>query len=118
MAADRRRTNPYEGETMTEEFILRYANQRVKERGFEKFLMRYHDLALQGEEVKEINAFNEIYFLISADEGISIRSDYGEYDYGHYGLSENVHEHADQIRITNYTSSIKRIRFIQVIFQQ
>ena len=103
---------------MSEEFLLRYAQQRVQERGYDSFLMRYHDLLIQGEETKEINAFNEIYFLISADEGISIRSDYGEYDYGNSGLSENVHEHADQIRITNYTSSIKRIKFIQVIFQQ
>ena len=102
---------------MTEEFILRYANQRVKERGFEKFLMRFHDLALQGEEVKEINAFNEIYFLVHADAGVSIQSDYGEYDYGNSSLSENVHEHGDQIRITNQTSSTKRVRFIQVIFQ-
>jgi hypothetical protein len=102
---------------MSEEFILRYAEQRVKERGYDKFLMRYHDLLIQGEEIKEINAFNEIYFLITADEGISIRSDYGEYDYSNSSLSENVHEHADQIRITNHTSSAKRTRFIQVIFQ-
>ncbi|WP_017730715.1 hypothetical protein [Nafulsella turpanensis] len=103
---------------MSEEFILRYAEQRVKERGYDKFLMRYHDLLIQGEVTKEINAFNEIYFLISADEGISIQSDYGEYDYGNSSLSENVHEHADQIRITNYTSSTRRAQFIQVIFQQ
>jgi hypothetical protein len=103
---------------MTEEFIIRYAEQRAKERGYDKFLMRYHDLVIQGEETKEINAFNEIYFLISADAGISIQSDYGEYDYGNLSLSENVHEHADQIRITNYTSSTKRVQFIQVIFQQ
>lgn len=102
---------------MTEEFILRYAAQRVKERGFEKFLMRYHDLAIQGEEVKEINAFNEIYFLVHADTGISIQSDYGGYDYGNSSLSENVHEHSDQIQIINQTSSTKRVRFIQVIFQ-
>ena len=103
---------------MSEEFILRYAQQRVKERGFDTFQMRYHDLLIQGEETKEIKAFNEIYFLISADEGISIQSDYGEYDYSNLSLSENVHEHADQIRITNHTSSVKRIKFIQVIFQQ
>jgi hypothetical protein len=103
---------------MTEEFILRYAEQRVKERGYNKYLMRYHDLLIQGKEVKEISAFNEIYFLISADDEISIQSDYGEYDYSNSSLSENVHEHADQIRITNHTSSTKRVKFIQVIFQQ
>ena len=103
---------------MSEEFILRYTEQRVKERGYDTFLMRYHDLLIQGEEKKEIQAFNEIYFLISADAGISIQSDYGEYDYDNLSLSENVHEHADQIRITNNTSSIKRVKFIQVIFQQ
>ena len=102
---------------MSEEFILRYAEQRVKERGYDTFLMRYHDLLIQAEETKEIQAFNEIYFLISADPEISIQSDYGEYDYGNLSLSENVHEHADQIRITNYASSIKRVKFIQVIFQ-
>ncbi|MBP2831256.1 hypothetical protein J8281_03565 [Aquimarina sp. U1-2] len=69
------------------------------------------------EEERKIEAFNEIWLLIEADQGIHIRSDYGEYNESNKGLSENSQEHADEISILNTTENPKKVIFLQIIMQ-
>ena len=100
---------------MTEEFAIRYAPKRVEERGFQRYRMVFQDLNLEPEQAVYLAAYNEIWFLIAAEDGIRIRSDYGEYDYQNPKLSENIHEHADSIEIRNFSGQPKKVKFIQVI---
>jgi hypothetical protein len=53
--------------------------------------------------------------LLEAESGISISSDFGEYDYNNPKLSENIHEHADRIEIRNQSTEPGKVKFIQVI---
>lgn len=103
---------------MTEEFAIRYAPKRVRERGFSKYRLVFQDLNLKARQQIELAAYNEIWFLVGADNGICISSDYGEYDYKNKNLSENIHEHADQIIIKNTVHETQKVRFIQVILEK
>lgn len=100
---------------MTEEFAIRYVPQRVQERGFQNYRMIFQDLNLEPEQQIELAAYNEIWFLIDAEDGILINSDLGEYDYKNEALSENIHEHADSITIRNNAEIQRKVKFIQVI---
>ena len=103
---------------MTEEFAIRYLPQRVQERGFQTHRMVFQDLNLEAGQQVELAAYNEIWFLIGADEGITISSDLGEYDYSNNNLSENIHEHADAIVVRNTADERRKVKFIQVILLQ
>ena len=103
---------------MSEEFAIRYAPRRVSERGFSKYRLIFQDLNLKAGQQIELAAYNEIWFVLGADIGITISSDYGEYDYSNDNLSENIHEHADRIIIKNTILEPQKVRFIQVILEK
>ena len=100
---------------MTEELAIRYMPQRVEERGFRNYRMVFQDLNLEPNQQIELAAYNEIWFLLNVEDGVSISSDLGEYDYTNPSLSENIHEHADSIMISNKSSQQRKVRFLQVI---
>ena len=102
---------------MTEELVIRYAPQRVAERGFKTYRMVFQDLNLEPDQTIQLAAYNEIWFLIEAESGISISSDFGEYDYNNPKLSENIHEHADSIEVKNQSGHVRKVKFIQVILK-
>lgn len=100
---------------MKEEVAIRYIPQRVSERGFSKHRLVYQDLNLKPRDFLKLAAFNEIWFVLDAEEGILIRSDFGVYNYGDRGLTENTHEHGDDIFIENISNEVRKVKFIQVI---
>ena len=103
---------------MSEDFAIRYAPRRVRERGFSRYRLVFQDLNLKKRQHIELAAYNEIWFVLGADSGIAISSDYGEYDYRNEKLPGNIHEHADQIIIKNTVHKPQKVRFIQVILEK
>ena len=104
---------------MTEEFAIRYTPRRVREKGFSNYRLIFQDLNLKPGQQVELAAYNEIWFLIEADTGIRVSSDYGEYDYNNENLSANEYEHADKITIINGSDEqVRKVKFIQVILQK
>ncbi len=102
---------------MVEDFIVVLASQRVRERGFSRYRLSHRDLSIAPNEKREVRAYNEIWFLVHAGEGILISSDYGEYDHDNGASGENIHEHGDIITITNGSATVKQAKFIQVQLQ-
>ena len=100
---------------MTEQFILQYAPQRVKQLGYSNYHIRYHDLVLQGGSTKTIPAYNELYFIVEDPTGLIVESDYGLYDSTDEPLPDNIHQHRGEILIKNPGTEKKRIKFIQII---
>lgn len=100
---------------MTEQFILGYVPQRVKELGYGKYTIRYRDLVLEGSSRIDLNAYNELYFIIDQPLGIVVESDYGLFDSSDTMLEDNVHQHRGEILISNPGSVKRRIKLIQVI---
>lgn len=100
---------------MTEQFILSYIPVRVKQLGYQNYLIRYRDLSIPPETIRIIEAYTDLYFIIDDPEGIIVESDYGIYDATEARTTENTHQHKGEISIRNDHFDTKRIKFIQVI---
>lgn len=101
---------------MTESFILDLIPKRIKQLGYLKYHIRYRDLAILPNSKIIIPAYNELWFVIDNPVGIQIESAYGFYDgTGEPIAFENIHEHRGEIIVSNPESTIRRIKFIQVI---
>lgn len=100
---------------MTEQFILGYVPQRVKELGYNKYTLRYRDLVLEGNSKIDLMAYNELYFIIDQPLGVVVESDYGLFDSSDTMLEDNVHQHRGEILIGNPGTVKRRIKLIQVI---
>ena len=100
---------------MTEQFILQYTPERVKQLGFTKYYLRHRDLTIEAGKTVEIPAYNELFFIVDEPPGLVIESDYGMYDSTDNQLAESVHAHRGEIRIINPGIEKRRIKFIQVI---
>ena len=96
---------------------ITYAKERVKERGYTGYRLVFRDLQLQANEVRRIAAYNELWLILNSPAGIVIESDYGTFNYSDRSLSENIHEHADQIIIRNKSASTIKIQWLQVIMK-
>ena len=100
---------------MREELAIRYIPQRVSERGFSRHRMVFQDLNLRTGQSIKLTAYNEIWMLLNADDGLLIRSSFGIYDHRNQNLRENIHEHGDEIIIENNSNQPAKVSFIQVI---
>ena len=63
--------------TMTEQFILQYVPQRIKQLGYSNYHLRYRDLVIEENSERLIAAYNELYFIVDDPPGVVIQSDYG-----------------------------------------
>jgi hypothetical protein len=100
---------------MTEQFILQYVPVRIKQLQFNKFHLRHRDFIIEAGKTVEIPAYNELFFVVDEPPGLVIESDYGMYDSTENPISESIHLHRGEIRISNPGIEKRRIKFIQVI---
>jgi hypothetical protein len=100
---------------MTEQFILQYAPERVKQLGYATYHLKYHDLVLHGNSSKMLQAYNELHFIVEDPKGLVVESDYGLYDSTDDPLDTNIHQHRGEIIITNPSTEKRRIKLIQII---
>lgn len=102
---------------MSEQFILSYIPQRIRELGYSEYHFRYLDLMIDAGATRSIDAYNQLYFLVGDPEGVCVDSDYGVYDStGTNGIgTDNTHQHKGQITISNPGAIARQVKFIQVI---
>jgi hypothetical protein len=100
---------------MTEQFILHFVPQRVKQLGYRKYHLRYRDLVIQPNIKVSIPAYNELFFIVDDPPGLVVESDYGLYDSTDNPLPDNVHQHRGEIVIHNPGTDNRRIKLIQLI---
>ncbi|MEX1239456.1 MAG: hypothetical protein WEB30_07055 [Cyclobacteriaceae bacterium] len=100
---------------MTEQFILEYTPQRIKQLRYSKYHLRYRDLVIEGNSSRVISAYNELYFIVDDPPGVIVESDYGLFDSTDNPIPESVHQHRGEIMITNPGADKRRIKFIQII---
>ena len=100
---------------MREELAIRYIPQSVSEKGFSKHRMIFQDLNLKSGKSITLTAYNELWMLLYADDGLVIKSSFGIYNYDDQNLQENIHEHGDEITIENKSNQPAKVSFIQVI---
>ena len=100
---------------MTEQLIIQFIPERVRQLGFVDYHLRYRDVMIEKQSSVNITAYNELYFIVDDPPDLVVESDYGIYDSTENPVEENAHQHRGEIVIQNKSSKNKRIKFIQVI---
>jgi hypothetical protein len=101
---------------MSEDYTLEYIRRRMKDLGFgTNYLTETKHLVLQANELLEIEAFNQFYYLVKDVDNVRINSDFGFFDLSFLNTNGQDYEHQGQITIHNYSVSLNHVRFIQVI---
>jgi hypothetical protein len=100
---------------MSEQFILEYVPNRIKQLGLRKYHLRYRDFVIYENSSIALSAYNELFFIVDDPPGIVIESDYGIYDSTDDTIPENVHQHRGEILITNPGAGNRRVKLIQII---
>lgn len=100
---------------MTEQLIIQFIPERVRQLGFTDYHLRYRDVMIEKQRSVNITAYNELYFIVDDPSDLIVESDYGIYDSTDSPVEENVHQHRGEIVIQNKGNKSRRIKFIQVI---
>lgn len=101
---------------MTEDYTLQYIERRMQDLGFEKhYITETNHIVMQANEILEIEAYNQFFYLINEADNVRIRSDFGFFDLSFGFTNRQDYEHQGQITLHNYANSINHIRFIHVI---
>ena len=101
---------------MTIALAIEYIPRRMNDIGIgTNYFIRYRHFVLQALETIEIDADNQFFIQVDEVEDITIQSEFGIYDLSETVLNEQQYEHQGKITINNYSTSIKHLRFIQVI---
>lgn len=100
---------------MTEQLIIQYVPERIRQLGFTDYHFRYRDLMIGKQSSMTVTAWNELYFIVDDPPDVIVESDYGIYDSTENPVEENVHQHRGEIVIRNKSNKSKRIKFVQVI---
>lgn len=77
----------------------------------------FRHCVLQGAEIREIEAYNEFYFLEHDAVDVNIKSDFGFYDLSNPTANELKYEHQGLILLRNLSGAAIHVRFIQVILK-
>ena len=104
---------------MNTELALAIIQSRMRDMGFTEgeYSTAFKHCVLQGGEIRQINAYNEFYFLEHDPEDVNIRSDFGLYDLSFHKTNELRYEHQGEITISNLSALVNHVRFIQVILK-
>ena len=100
---------------MTPNLAHEYISRRMKDLGISDYYIRLKHFALDPQEVKSIEAYNQFFVLTHEISDVSINSDFGLYDLSDSNINEHSYEHQGAITITNNSVSRAFVRFIQVI---
>ena len=100
---------------MTPNIAYEYISRRMKDLGITDYYLQFKQYALDPEEVKPIDAYNQFFVLTHEVAEVSITSDFGLYDLSDPNINEHSYEHQGAITITNNSQGRAFVRFIQVI---
>jgi hypothetical protein len=105
---------------MNTDLAIAMINSRMRDMGYmpSDYSTSFKHCVLQGNERREIEAYNEFYFLEHDPEDVNIKSDFGFYDLSYQKVNELKYEHHGIIWLQNLSGIINHIRFIQVILKQ
>ncbi|MFN3405193.1 MAG: hypothetical protein ACK40G_13930 [Cytophagaceae bacterium] len=103
-----------------QDFIMKIAKQKAEQLGYVYYNLKVRSHVVKPNSSLEIKAYNQIYYILSADPGIAVSSDCAEYDKNKTCqlLDENIEEHRGEIVVKNSTDETRNIEFLQVILQE
>ena len=92
----------------------------MHEKGYGKYdyIINFKHYVIRSAATLIVKADNEYFYLIRYAIGVSISSDFGDFDLNDAGINELQHKHQGTITIKNYSKKTLRIKFMQVILKQ
>jgi hypothetical protein len=102
---------------MSENFAATYTESRRRQLGFATYDLGHQQYSLRPGEIVTVAAVNKMYLLITAEPGVRILSETGQYYLRSTQLSEQKHEHSGLIRIQNNDPGIRTVTFIVVTWR-
>jgi hypothetical protein len=104
---------------MNTDLALALIESRMRDMGYKEgdYSMTFKHHVLQAGELREIDAYNEFYFLEHDPDDVNIQSDFGLYDLSFHQTNELKYEHQGLITLQNLSSAVNHVRFIQVVLK-
>lgn len=101
---------------MTTALALLYIPHRMEELNHgDQYHIRFRHFVLAGMEKIEIESGSQLYLLIEPVDAISVESSFGIFDVTASNLNELQYEHQGNIHISNHTTTVQHVRFVQII---
>ncbi|MCR9171918.1 MAG: hypothetical protein NXI10_05470 [bacterium] len=102
---------------MTEGAAYKIGEKMMNERGLceKDFIVRYRHLVLDINEIRVLEAENQLFILIDYNYAVKIKSKAGVYDQADLGIDEQQHVHRGRISLINTIARRSEIRFLQLI---
>jgi hypothetical protein len=99
-----------------EELVMKIIERRMQELGFGNHYSIYiKHIVLLGNENREIEAYNQFYFLVKPADNVMVQSDFGFFDLSFPNTNEQDYEHQGLIILQNHVAYLNHVHFIQVI---
>lgn len=103
---------------MTIEFALEYIPRKMRELGVnDNYFLEFRHLVIPKKEVVLIDAYNEYWIMVKGANDLVVNSSLGDFDMYDKGINEQQYKHQGKITITNKSTNIRHIKFIQIIFK-
>jgi hypothetical protein len=98
---------------MTIDTAIEILKGRMQDLGYRKnYYPQIRHFVLQAGEIREVNAFNQLWILVDESSDFSISGEMGVYDLTLKNVNELKYEFQGLIRIKNYASGITHLRFV------
>lgn len=96
-------------------YLIMLAEKKAAQLGITEFEISQKEITLDAGEIKTIPAHNEYFFLADAPFGLSISSDFGEYNKENPAIKNHTMVHSGEMVLTNHTNSDMNVSFIHLV---
>ena len=102
---------------MTENLAIRKLDTMQAELGRPGYTLDHRDFNLQPQQTRILQATDESYIILDADDSIVVRSQLGVYDRVTALVAESVHHHTGEITLENHsTTDVEYVEFIVAVW--
>ena len=98
---------------MTIESAIEILRGRMNDLGYkENYYPQVKHFVLQPGELREVNAFNQLWILADEPDDVNVSGEMGVYDLSLKNVNELKYEFQGLIKIKNYAPAITHLRFV------
>lgn len=98
---------------MTIESAIEILRGRMNDLGYRRnYYPHIKHFVLQAGEIREVNAFNQLWILVDESGDVNVTGEMGVYDLSLKNVNELKYEFQGIIRIKNHASAITHLRFV------
>ncbi len=99
------------------DFAEKYVSSRANELAYKNgYALRLRHLVIKPQETREIKAYNQLYFMVHAEDDLMVIADFGYFNPQDTKTNEQLYEFKGKIQITNsHSTDVRNVKFIQIV---